>query len=677
MTCPRIVALALCAASGFAAEGIGLAATYYDNVDFTGYSVSRVDPKISFGTTEWPGAVPAAGIAADWWSAIWVGSIEIPATDTYTFSTWSDDGIVLLIDGKPVLENWTGHARTLDRGSIALTAGRHSIQVRYYNSHGGACLDLLWASSTIAEEIIPQRALYAEVPPPVIGSGTGLAATYFDEDGFGGFSATKIDKTLDFTWDGARSPARSIAPDAWSAKWVGEVQAQYTDTYTISALTNHPFSLAINGLKVIDDPADGVERTAVGKVFLKAGQRYELLATYRSTTSPSRLAVSWSCPLTTTMVIPSTQFYPTSERQAAKLAVLSPLTTYTSPAWIEGSVGHWTTSVRASVNGVAVPVVAESASQWYLNTLSSDKSPGIPLSGTLNLLSVNAVNGKTKQSLLRPILWKTLNVASLPYGMDSLDVRPGDTIRLTATGKGKAVAVDVDNVDGAAFTPEFTGRPGQVFAASFPKPGIYKVVARIDGKLAGSITIRVPSVDLRGPIACHINYRRIKDIGLVENGASVELTANDAGLMDVEPGMIQSDGVRRLALRPLNGGALALRARLGNGGPIVTQCPVDEFTIRTTAEKYISLVGTLPNGKQILEAQLIMSPLVKNLDVKLSMYTGGVTFEDSSLVKMISTNEFAGQNGDGNCVYRMIRNPGAAACHNIDVFQSSVQISDR
>jgi len=426
-----------------------------------------------------------------------------------------------------------------------------------------------------------------------------------------------------------------------------------------------------------DSHAKPSSATAVGKVFLKAGQRYELLATYRATTSPSRLAVSWSCPLTAAVVIPSTQFYPTSERQAAKLALLSPMTTYTSPAWIEGSVGHWTTVVRASVNGVAVPVVSESASKWYLNTLANDKSPGIPLSGTLNLLSVNAVNGKTKQSMLRPILWKTLNVANLPYGMDSLDVRPGDTIRLTATGKGRAVAVDVENVEGAAFTPKFTGRPGQVFAASFPKPGIYKIVARIDGRPAGSITIRVPSVDLRGPIACHINYRRIKDIGLVENGASVELTANDAGLMDVEPGVIQGDGVRRLALRPLNGGALALRARLGNGGPIVTQCPIDEFTLRTTAEKYIALVGALPNGKQILEAKLIMSPLVPNLDVKLSMYTGGITFEDSSLEKWVNTNEFTMGLDEGDYVYRIIRSPGSAACHSIDAFQATVQISDR
>lgn len=656
-------------------EGTGLAATYFDNEDFTGTSVKRVDPQIHFGSTEWPGAVPAPGIATDWWSAIWVGSIEVPTTDTYTFATYSDDGIILMIDGKPILENWTGHGRTRDQASIALTAGKHAIQVRYYNSHGGACLDLLWSCSSFPEDLVPSCALYPDAVAPSVGGGTGLCATYFDEDQFGGFSSVRLDPQLDFVWNAQTSPATSIAPDAWSVRWVGQIEAEYTDTYTFSALTNHPFSLAINAQTVISDQADGAEHTATGKMYLQAGRRYDLVATYRSTAAPSRLTLSWSCALAGSLAgVPSAQFYPTDEAQAARIQVLSPLASYTSPAWIEGTVGHWTTAISASVNGSPVTVARAGAAPWYLTTGADGQPLGVPLSGGTNALAIASTNGSAQHEMEQVITWTTIDLAKRPYGLDVLDVRPGDSLRLTATGAGSALAIGLVPADGADFVADQSGIPGQVFVVPFSQPGVYLIAAQIDGVEVGRLTVRVPQVDLMGPIACHINYQRIKDIIAVDNGANVTYVAPDASQLQV--GVRSStDAGCRLEMRPLQSGDLAVQARLGNCGPIITQCAVDEFTLRTTAEKYIAVMETLSDGKMILQAQLIMSPLVPHLDIRLAAYTAGITFEDSSTTMWVNSNEFVEHDDWGGFIYRLIQSPGAAACHNFDVYQNGIQIS--
>ena len=68
----------------------GLSATYWDNMDFTGTSVTRVDAQINF---DWGNTAPASGIGSDTYTTRWSGTVTAPATGTWTFTTTSDDGI--------------------------------------------------------------------------------------------------------------------------------------------------------------------------------------------------------------------------------------------------------------------------------------------------------------------------------------------------------------------------------------------------------------------------------------------------------------------------------------------------------------------------------------------------------------------------------------------------------
>ena len=108
-----------------AAQANGLTAQYYkdpgNGTHFATLVLTRVDPTVNF---TWGTASPAAGVTADNFSVRWTGRVQAPVTGTYRFTTVSDDGIRLWINGVRVINNWTDHSSTTDTSSgISLTAG--------------------------------------------------------------------------------------------------------------------------------------------------------------------------------------------------------------------------------------------------------------------------------------------------------------------------------------------------------------------------------------------------------------------------------------------------------------------------------------------------------------------------------------------------------------------------
>lgn len=76
--------------------------------------------------------------AADNIQARWTGVIFIPTEGVYGFSTTSDDGSALFIDGASVVNNNRFQGMTNRGGSVFLTAGLHDIVFGFYEGGGGA-----------------------------------------------------------------------------------------------------------------------------------------------------------------------------------------------------------------------------------------------------------------------------------------------------------------------------------------------------------------------------------------------------------------------------------------------------------------------------------------------------------------------------------------------------------
>jgi hypothetical protein len=137
----------------------GAKAEYFNNTDLSGDPVlTRIDPKIDF---VWGAGSPNPIVNSDNFSARWTAEIEIPASDTYTFYTTSDDNARLWVDGELLVDNWSSDNAwaTEDEGSIYLEAGWASLRMEFFDGGGDAIAQLKWESSTIPRQIISPAVL--------------------------------------------------------------------------------------------------------------------------------------------------------------------------------------------------------------------------------------------------------------------------------------------------------------------------------------------------------------------------------------------------------------------------------------------------------------------------------------------------------------------------------------
>jgi mono/diheme cytochrome c family protein len=94
------------------------------------------------------------------------GLISVPATGDYRFTTRSDDGSKLFINGVQVVDNDGTHGMENKSGTIQLPEGDHLIEVTFFQAGGGFGLNVFWSGPGI-----PGR--NQEVPPDVLWNSEG------------------------------------------------------------------------------------------------------------------------------------------------------------------------------------------------------------------------------------------------------------------------------------------------------------------------------------------------------------------------------------------------------------------------------------------------------------------------------------------------------------------------
>ncbi|MHC4434419.1 MAG: PA14 domain-containing protein, partial [Planctomycetota bacterium] len=156
-----------------AKEGGGVKGEYFQGMVPGGIAaLTRTDPQIDFS---WGNSGPDPAVGEDNFSCRWTGEVEAAFTETYTFYTNSDDGVRLWVDGKQLVNNWTNHGNTEDKGEIDLVAGNtYSVVMELYEDGGGAVAQLRWSSPRTPKELIPAAALsflvHAHSPKPSSGT---------------------------------------------------------------------------------------------------------------------------------------------------------------------------------------------------------------------------------------------------------------------------------------------------------------------------------------------------------------------------------------------------------------------------------------------------------------------------------------------------------------------------
>jgi beta-glucosidase len=117
--------------------------------------LTRIDPTIDF---RWYRGSPTSDLVArgeiaadraiddDDFSARWTGQLLPPVSGDYTLSVTGDDGFRLIVDGKPVIDEWSPGPRARAKAAtVRLEAGRaYDVRLEYFESIRDAEVRLAW-----------------------------------------------------------------------------------------------------------------------------------------------------------------------------------------------------------------------------------------------------------------------------------------------------------------------------------------------------------------------------------------------------------------------------------------------------------------------------------------------------------------------------------------------------
>lgn len=201
--------------------GTGLQGEYFDNPDFTGTKVGRIDPNADF---YWTGA-PAAGLGVDTWSTRWTAQVQPLYSQTYTFYVHINysDNVRLWVDDTLIINSWSGDYNPAAElsGQIALVAGqKYNLRLEFRDNAYNAESRLSWSSTSQGKQIVPTTQLYP---------GPASLTVAPDKQ----FSASSYVHT-------PLNPSAVL--DSKSATWVADIRRQITQYYGLANVNIEQYS---------------------------------------------------------------------------------------------------------------------------------------------------------------------------------------------------------------------------------------------------------------------------------------------------------------------------------------------------------------------------------------------------------------------------------------------------
>jgi PKD repeat protein len=301
-------------------DGDGLLGEYFNNMDLTGPVMIRTDATIDFAWAR--GTSPDASMGDETFSVRWSGQVMALHSETHTFYTLSDDGIRVWVDGRKIIDNWTNHGATENSGSLALAEGeKYDIIIEYYENAVDAVAKLYWSSPSITKALVPTAYLFSAStgtppppppPPPPAPDGVGLLGEYFNKMDLTDPALTRIDPTVDFAWGRGGSPAPIMSSDKFSVRWSGQVEPEFTETYTLYTATDDGVRLWVDGRKIIDNWTDHSLTESTATIALTGGKRVDIVMEYYEKTGDAVARLLWSSPSQAKQVVPQLRLYPAS-----------------------------------------------------------------------------------------------------------------------------------------------------------------------------------------------------------------------------------------------------------------------------------------------------------------------------------------------------------------------------
>jgi hypothetical protein len=166
----------------------------------------------------------------------------------------------------------------------------------------------VWASNALGNSGFSNVADGTTASAPPQGAGDGLLGQYYDNMDFTGTNFSRVDPTVNFDW-GSGSPDARIDVNTFSVRWTGQVQAQFSETYTFYTQSDDGVRLYVNNQLVIDHFTDHSSVEDSGTIALVAGRNYAIRMEYYENGGGALAQLRWSSPSTPKQVVPKSQLF--------------------------------------------------------------------------------------------------------------------------------------------------------------------------------------------------------------------------------------------------------------------------------------------------------------------------------------------------------------------------------
>lgn len=218
-------------------------AQYYNNSYLGGPAVlSRTESRVM---SNWGSGSPASTIDNDNFSARYTTSAFFETT-TYRFTVLADDGVRVIVDNNVIIDTFTnpqpGETLVAD---VAMTRGRHNVQVDYREVQGLAYINVGWVPTTNP----PSQPQPGDNSPPAP-NGDWVAYYYANPSLSGSPVAIQSEISPTHNW-GSSSPLASVPADNFSAQWIGTFNL--AGTYELSVRADDGVRVFVDGVTYIDE----------------------------------------------------------------------------------------------------------------------------------------------------------------------------------------------------------------------------------------------------------------------------------------------------------------------------------------------------------------------------------------------------------------------------------------
>jgi hypothetical protein len=234
-------------------------------------------------------AVGAGGFSFDWgtgrasgctgvdnFAVRFTRTISVSSAGDYKFTTTTDDGARLWVDGQLLIDRWVDQAPASYTATKTLAAGTHDVRMEYYENAGGAVAALRWeylgSACPNAALGTPSDRWKLEIFNARDLSG-GTVEQRTDAVGAGGFS---------FDWGTGRA-SNCTGVDNFGVRFSRTMSVASAGDYKFTTTTDDGARLWVDGQLLIDRWVDQPPTTYTATKFLAAGTHDVRMDTYENT----------------------------------------------------------------------------------------------------------------------------------------------------------------------------------------------------------------------------------------------------------------------------------------------------------------------------------------------------------------------------------------------------------